>query len=267
MKAVVFYVTKIFRLTGSTINAIEYFLAGVEHNPELKLYLVNGKTRFKKAILKLMSERYVLDGLNISNIECIRASKLLTKRIDTALVVDYMTISKTKGLMNCEKIIVISEKHTSNPRYFYDKNRYNVEYYGEMPFHYKDHDYRMKCVFDRYKPLRNVRVGTYVNSPRNMHLDQVDLSGFPQPAFFKSKNTPKENLFENFTHYVYLHANAWFDPHPRLFLECAFYDKTMDYINDFGIEDGSYYRWNDLQKNGLKDRTLTKDDDIICQMM
>jgi len=41
MNAILFYVTPTFRLTGSTINAIEYFLAAYEHNPDIKLLLLN----------------------------------------------------------------------------------------------------------------------------------------------------------------------------------------------------------------------------------
>jgi hypothetical protein len=267
MNAVVFFVTKTFRLTGSTINAIEYFLAAAEHNPEMKLFMINGNMHFKRTILKLMNERYILDGVNLSNIKFLSIGKFIRNKIQTALVVDYMTIGRTKGLMNCDNIIVISEKHTDNPRFFYDKNRYNVVYYGEMPFHYKDHDYRMKCAFNRYKPLRYAKEGTYINSPMNTDLEGINTLGYVKPVFFKSKTDPKENLFEQFTHYVYLHANKWFDPHPRLFLECAFYDKHITYINDFDVKDGSYYRHKDLQENGLKDRILTKDDEIICQLI
>lgn len=77
----------------------------------------------------------------------------------------------------------------------------------------------------------------------------------------------KENLFENFTHYVYCHANKWFDPHPRLFLECTFYDKKIIYNNLFDIKDGSWYRYNDIIKNGIEGRTLTRDDEIIGQLI
>ena len=267
MNAVIFYVTDTFRLTGSTINAIEYFLAGVEHNPELKLFLLNGNKKFLKNIMKLMHERYILVGLNLSNIECIPSSKLVRKKFDVALVVDYMTISRTKGIINAKKLLVISEKHTESERFFYNKDKYNVEYYGEMPFHYRDHEYRMKCVFDRYRPLANVKEGTYLNSPRNPNPEEIDSSRFPQPVFFKSKTTPKENLFEQFTHYVYYHVGGWFDPHPRLFLECSFYNKTIEYINETDIKDGSWYRMEDLVHKGLWNRTLSKDDEIIGQLL
>lgn len=272
MNAVIFYVTPTFRLTGSTINALEYFIEAHNHNKQIHLVLVNGTPRFKKNLKKLAKERY--DGMGFfngifGNIISIRKSNMVAYKFETALVLDYMTIRETKGILNADKIIVISEKHTADPTYFYDKNLYNVEYYGEMPFHYKDHDYRMKCLFDMYKPLNKVREGTYINSPKNdmLNLQLLNPYDLPVPYLFKSKTDPEENLFEQFTHYVYYHADKWFDPHPRLFLECKFYEKEMAYVNPMDRQDGSWYRWKDIQKNGLKDRTLSKDDDIIRQLI
>ena len=139
-----------------------------------------------------------------------------------------------------------------------------------MPFHYKDHEYRMKCLFGRYKTIPlNPESGTYVNSPRNEDFLEVQyaLPHLPRPFIFKSKTKPEENLFEKFTHYLYYHADKWFDPHPRLFLECAWYNKDITYRNPYNVKDGSWYRYKDLLKNGLNDRILTKDDEIIRQLI
>ena len=97
MNAVLFYVTPSFRLTGSTINALEYFLAGFEYNPELKLILIDGTIRFKSHLMNLASERYVWDGLKRfeNNIVCLKKFDLPSKKFDTVLVLDYMTITKT----------------------------------------------------------------------------------------------------------------------------------------------------------------------------
>ena len=268
-----FYVTPTFRLTGSTINAIEYFLATVEHNKDFKLILLNGNIPFKIKILKLMNERYMGFDFNYlfkHNIECVRKSSLPSKKFDTILVLDYMTIAKTRGLINGNKLLVISEKYTDE--YFYKKDLYNVEYYGEMPFHYRDHKYRMKCLFDNYKPLKKTKNGTYVNSPKNEGIfydivNSDDLINLPTPFIVKSKTEPEENLFEQFTHYLYYHANKWFDPHPRLFLECAFYGKKITYHNPLEIKDGSWYRYHDIMENGIKNRTLSKEDEIVCQLI
>ena len=272
MNAILFYVTNTFRLTGSTINAIEYFLAAYEHNKDLKLILINGNSSFQNKIFGLMKKRYILDGLNgfRNNIECIRKASLPVHKFDTVLVLDYVTIFKTKGLINAKKILVISEKYTDNSDYFYRKSLYNVEYYGEMPFHYKDHEYRMKCLFDRYKSIGTAKKGTYINSPRNTKLNVEYFASkyeFPSPYIIKSKTKPEKNLFEKFTHYFYYHADKWFDPHPRLFLECVFYDKDIIYVNPNNIKDGSWYRYQDILKNKLHGRTLDYKDEIIDRLI
>ena len=273
MNAILFYVTPSFRLTGSVLNAMEYFIEANSHNKDVKLVLVNGTPNFKKNITQIAKERYDLGlfrgigiGMDIINV---RKANLVVHKFDTVLVLDFMTINQTKGLINAEKILVISEKHTADPEYFYSKDLYNVEYYGEMPWHYRDHEYRMKMLFDRYKPLKNVEEATYINSPHNdmLNIELLKKYDLPTPYLFKSKTNHRENLFEKFTHYVYYHADKWFDPHPRLMLECAFYEKKLHYINPIDRQDGSWYRWRDLQENGLKDRTLSKDDEIIGQLI
>lgn len=270
MNAILFYVVPTFRLTGSTINAIEYFLAAYEYNKEVKLILINGNRSFIDKINRIINERYLLDDIEnyMNNIICLRKSELPKQEFDTVLVLDYMTLGETRGVINPKKILVISEKYTDT--IFYDKSLYNVEYFGEMPFHYKDYEYRMKCLFIRYKPLKDVKKGTYVNSPRNNNFDflyTLDLPYLPEPFIIKSKTEPERNLFEQFTNYLYFHANKWFDPHPRLFLECRFYGKCITYINPMNLKDGSWYRWEDLNMNGLYNRTLDNTDEIIRRLI
>jgi hypothetical protein len=264
MNALIFYEYNML-ITGSTINMFEYFLAAYEHNKDMKLILINVTKLTLKKFINIIKDRYILDGIEDfeDNIIVVNKSKLIRMKFNTILVLDYNTINHTLGLLRADKIIVISEKYTN--KYFYRKDIYNVTYYGEMPFHYRDIEYRMKCLFDRFKPLGKVKVGTYINSPRND--EPVDLLNTPLPVIRKSKTKHQENLFEQFTTYVYYHANKWFDPHPRLFLECKFYDKEIIYLNPFDVRDGSYYRYKDIQKNGLKDRTLNKDDEIIGQLI
>jgi hypothetical protein len=276
MKAILFYVVPNFRLTGSTINAIEYYLAGLEHNPELKLLFINGNYSFKRKIQKVIYDKYVFYKGEwekaVTNMLLMPKFNLPSVEFDTVLIVDYVTIFQVKGVLRAEKILVISEKYTDNPNYFLSKSLYNVEYYGEMPFHYKDHEYRMKCLFDRYRKLGEVQKGTYVNSPRNddlnliLHLNELDMPHLPLPFIVKSKTNPEENLFEKFTNYLYYHANKWFDPHPRLFLECRFYQKPITYLNPHKIKDGSWYRYQDILRNNLHNRTLNERDEIISQL-
>jgi len=268
MNAILFYEFNQL-ITGSTINMFEYFLAAYEHNRDIKLVIVNISKPTLKKFIKIIEDRYILDGIEDyqKNIICIKRSKLVTIEFDKVLVLDYNTINKTKGILRAKSIIVISEKYTD--KYYYDSSKYNVLMYGEMPFHYKDISYRMKCLFDRFKPLKNVKEGTYINSPRN----DEDLSflsenlNIPHPVIYKNKVSHTENLFEQFTTYLYYHANKWFDPHPRLFLECKFYDKQIIYLNPHKVLDGSWFRYLDICERGLENRTLNKYDEIVEQLI
>lgn len=268
MNALIFYEFNQL-ITGSTINMFEYFLCGYQYNKDLKLVLINARKSTIKKFIHIIENRYILDGIEDfeKNIISASKSKLIRMKFDTVLVLDYNTINHTRGILKADKIIVISEKYTD--RYFFSKTKYNVTYYGEMPFHYKDIDYRMKCLFYRYKPLQTAKVGTYINSPRNdENIEMIALSlGAPQPYITKSKTKHRENLFEQFTTYIYYHAEKWFDPHPRLFLECKYYGKEIIYCNPSEVKDGSWYRYYDVLLHGLTDRTLNSSDEIIGQLI
>ncbi len=265
--AVVFYVFNT-ELTGSIINAFEYFFSIFEHNSHVKLVLIDAEEHHVDYFKQVMNDRYNLSDLNYEdNIIRMPLRMLLWNKFGKALVLDYSTINKTRGLLVAQDLIVISEKRTDNPEYFYNKHFYNVTYYGEMPFHYKDVEYRMKLLFSRYKPINLPNEAIYVNSPHNKRTDFVWRLPLPdKPIIFKMRQH-KNSLFEQFDTYVYYHANKWFDPHPRLFIECCFYEKDIMYFNKYDIKDGSYYRYIDVMARGLEDRTLSKDDEIVRQFI
>jgi hypothetical protein len=257
------------RLTGSTINLFEYFLTIYQYNKDVELLIVDGDDDGIKDFIDLVYDRYNIDDLRgfESNIRTVTRYKLIREKFDNVLVLDFGTINRVKGFISPENLIVISEKKTEDPEFFFRKDLYNVTYYGEMPFHYKDKDYRMKYMFDRYKKLNKVESAIYVNSPHNDDHSFIEELSLPdKPIIFKARKHQK-NLFEQFDIYVYYHANKWFDPHPRLFVECTFYEKEIMYFNPQNIIDGSYYRYNDILKNGIKDRNLTKDDEIVRQFI
>jgi hypothetical protein len=265
--AVVFYVFNT-KLTGSTINAFEYFFAILEHNPNIKLILLDATKSHVDSFLSVIRDRYNLGGLSFDeNIIRLPLRMLLRRKFGKALVIDYSTINKTRGLLVAKDLIVICEKKTDDPEYMYNKNLYNVTYYGEMPFQCKDKDYRMKLLLKRFKPINKSKEAIYINSPHNKDRSFIpDLNLPDKPILFKSRKH-KTNLFEQFDTYVYYHANKWFDPHPRLFIECAWYKKDILYFNPFNIKDGSYYRYNDVLKYGVHNRTLTNEDEVVRQFI
>lgn len=77
---------------------------------------------------------------------------------------------------------------------------------------------------------------------------------------YKKKIIPLINCIDNFHQifntYIYYHLDYW-DPFPRLFQECKFYDKKIIYINHQNIQDGSYYRMQNHKDNHALDTTDT----------
>jgi len=289
MKAVILH-AKIPKINGAVIDAFEYYIAILEHNPQVRLLLLDAKRGIMQSFIDTFENRYVLDDLDWKkNIWVMPRSSLLKQNFEKVLVLDYSTIYHTRGLLKGEitvinelhleddefpieaddkpKLIVLSDKHTDKPEFMYSKKLYDVTYYGEMPFVYKDKEYNMKILFDRFKPLRKVTPGIYINSPMNKDYSFVEQLDLPDKPIIYKSDEHMENLFEHFDTYVYWHAAKWFDPHPRLFLECMFYDKDIMYFNEPGWKDGSYYRIEDMKVNGLGGRFLRKDDEIVQQFI
>jgi hypothetical protein len=291
MRALVMHLTT-GGIGGAIVDAFEYFIAIFEHNPQFRLILVDANRKILQSFIKTVENRYILDDLNWKkNLWVMPRSSLIRQNFEKVLVLDYNTIYHTRGLIKGEitvinelhleddefpietddkpKLIVLSDKHTDKPEFMYSKKLYDVTYYGEMPFVYKDKEYRMKLLFDRFKPLRKVLPGLYINAPQCKDYSFIDEMKqlFPGKKIIHKSVTHLENLFEHFDTYVYYHVGQWYDPHPRLFLECEFYGKEIHYFNDTGWKDGSYYRYHDLMENGLKDRFLNGNDEVVQQFI
>ena len=251
------------KLNGAVIDAFEYYIKILENNPHFRLIIIDGLDF--EPLYEVFENRYFLDDINYrDNIMFVTRNDLIYMNFDKVLVLDYSTIKETRGLLHAKEIIVISDLYTDNPLFMYDKKLNKVTYYGEMPFVYKDVQYRMKCLFCRFKRLHRLKEGYYINSPRNEDFSFVNKLEINHtlPIYYK-QDDHVNNFFELFHCYIYYHANTYFDPHPRLFLECMFYKKSILYYNERAIKDGSYYRYRDLYENGLDDRRLNKNDEIV----
>ncbi len=94
--------------------------------------------------------------------------------------------------------------------------------------------------------------------------EQISLINKNDKYIFITEH-PK-NFHQLFNTYIYYHT-GYFDPHPRLFHECVFYNKKIIYINKENIKDGGYYRYYDAINNKLKNHSLDINDEIIQKMI
>jgi len=247
----------------------EYFLCAYEHNPNIKLIFIDCCQEYYNHFIRAVDDRYNLIGIEgyKENILGITRANICRMKFGRAMIVNDGTIPQIKGILSAKDLIVLSEVFKNQKELILNKDLYNVTYFGEMPFNYYDKQYRMKMLLSRLKPLSKVESAIFVNSPHNHDFSFLDDLILPDKPIIIKDRVHKDNLFELFDTYLYFHANTWFDPHPRLFVECAHYGKEIIYYNKHGIKDGSYYRYNDVLKNGTKDRDLSKDDEIIKRLI
>jgi hypothetical protein len=253
-------------LTGAVINALEYFLAIYEHNKDFKFIVLNKNTEDNRQFyIDLCYDRYYVDDLRgfEDNFICIKSTSLIHERFDKVLVHDSLSVKTVRGMLNSKEAVVLADYYLDNPEYFLKKSMYNVTYYGEMPFQYKDIQYNLKMLFNRFKLLPHEDEAIYIHSPRNKDTSFVEKLDLPPKPIIHRGNTHLDGLFTKFDEFVYYHADTWFDMTPRLMHECTFYGKPVTYINEWNLKDGSYFRYKDLLENGLKNRTLTKDDEVV----
>jgi len=276
MKAIIFN-NYLNHINGAIIDCIEYYLCILEQTKDIKLLILNYNPIFKKILIDLINDRYELKDLDFEkNIIGITKSELIRMKFNRLLITDYGTIVKTRGLILTKdfnsKILILSDLHTDKPEFTIDKSLYPkgcITYYGEMPFVYKDIQYNHKFLFSKFKKLTRIDNAVFVHSPKNndyKFMESYKILFKNKKIIYKTDNH-KKHLFELFDTFLYHHADKWFDPRPRLMHECSFYKKNIHYVNKPNCIDGSYYRFMDLKVNGLKDRYLTKDDEIVKQFI
>ena len=234
MRAVLFnnYVNGI---NGSVLDVLDYYITMYKFNKSIKMIFINFTKEFQKIIFNLIDDRYELNGLDIKkNIIGIKRRDLVFHEFDRLLIFDYGTIRAVKGLVRLKnensRLVIISELYTDEDQYTINKSLYPegcVQYYGEMPFVYKDNDYIIKHLLKNLKTIKQVNSGIFVNSPRNNDYSFLKEIELPDKPLIYKTDSHKDNLFELFDTYLYYHANTYFDPRPRLFAECYYYGKDI----------------------------------------
>lgn len=262
-------------ITGSLLDSFEYYIETLTHTKNIFLYFLksyNNSIGLKlKDLFSLVNERYILDDLNWQdNIKIVSRSEIIRNKFNNVLMVDYQTPKFIRGLLKANKIILLSELDKKDSKLNY-KLYDNIIKFGEMPFCNFDKKYTGKFLFNRYKDITKSKTQIFINAPKHESLADKSflnniLDSFNKAYFLKGK-THKTNLFSEFDEYAYIHCGTWYDPRPRLFHECYYYGKKLNFINPNEYVDGALYRWTDLQTNGLKNRFLDENDEIVQELL
>jgi hypothetical protein len=141
-------------------------------------------------------------------------------------------------------------------------------------------NYKKRILFDRLKQLNNAQDQLLVYATKNCRdLDDYESLreyGKPVMVITNKENQPKpidgftfvippvDNLFEQFTTYVYTPVKRKWDCSPRFIAECKYYGKQVVFHNiDYWEQDrGLYWRNWDIE-NDFDSLYLRTSDDIV----
>lgn len=257
------------RIHGGYMYMFEYFYTIWRLNNDFKLCLVNGSNELKNNLCDVWEDRYnIPDKSYRDNIKLSFKPILQRRSFDKVLVVDSGTTYLMKQYVKSKEYIYISEQPNPEKYLIMRRPQYNATYYGEMPFHHKDHQYTIKIPWDIYKDIGKSNDAVFVSSwAKQRDMEEIATNLYPDKPLIYKNFKHRENFFELFDEMLYIQSGNWFDTMPRLFMECEHYGKTINYHNPKEVKDGGWYRYHDLLENGLNNRHLDENDEIVSQFI
>lgn len=236
-------------LNGALVDCIEYYLFSKSINKDIKLIFIEHPEYFnvRTVVENIINDRYDITFEWKGGIEYWTSHiKLIETQYDNILIFDYTTLEHVP-IMRGSKIHILYDHEPSKKRLYNILSVHDhIKIYNEMPFGMGVY-YYMKFSFSLYKPLTNQTLTNFIDKKSGRIIKQHT-----------------KGLFD-FGEYEYIHDGT-FDRRPRMMIESAFYNKPITYTNEHNIKDGSYYRYYDLKRNGIQDRYLTPNDEIIKQL-
>ncbi len=234
-------------LNGALVDVLEYYLYAKHIKKDICLIFLENPDFFdvRSTIRDIIQDRYTINFDWEQDVHYWKSkSQLPSTKFKNILIFDYTTLEHVP-IMCGEKIHIFYDHEPDKIKLYKILNAHNhIEIYNEMPFGIGK-PYRMKFAFDLYKKIEGYVAGhSFVDKKEDRILKDH-----------------KKGLFD-FDVYEYIHDGT-FDRRPRMMIESYYYGKNVKYTNETGIKDGSYYRFQDLRKNGLSNRNLTPKDEIM----
>jgi len=265
---IIYYRSKSVRINGSLVDNFEYFYTLWESDKSIQFLFVNATKSIMYNIKLFLSNRYNIDLDCFKNIKSISIFEFISTKFTIVYTSDLLTMQFfNETLVQSKNKYFITE--LNNPEYIVK----NGIYYSEMKDNRikDDIEYRTKMRFDLLKKPKIQNKVLYVNAPMSKDPFTEIINNIKHKynliETLKKTNTNFENIFEKFSHYLYIKTLEYNDPRPRMFHECYYLNIPYEYYNTNNIKDGSWYRYWELQKNGLEGRFLTKDDEIIQRIL
>lgn len=246
------------RMNGTLFYCAEYYAWLRSHTTlDVQFYIVGTTSNDLEFIERTLMMKYH-KHLHVTPIK--KLTDLHTLKLDRTLILDIRTFHYTKEFLTNDIHVFANEPHES----FRYKNDRTVTYYGSYDYQNYDVFNYLKLNFEIFPPITEQQNAVLVTSP-NHGLIQRRLKEyqerFGKPIFVKTGSSGYGNIFEMIDHVHYVHTSL--DTNNRTIPEAFFYDTPVTIDEEGGPKDSVFLRYWDIQENGLKNYTLTSEDEMV----
>lgn len=243
------------KINGTLFYCFEYFKF-LRKFVDAKFYIVGISARDLENVLTIFEEKY---NTTFDNIIPIKITDLYKLGLDQTIILDIMSFYDCKEFLTGNIHCYSNESHDV----FRYKNHRTVTYYGSYDYQNYDVFSYLKLNFEIFKPFESVP-GVFVSAPDQKHIGlnlEIYKQKFKKPIILKKNYEGNGNIFEMIDAVHYVHTSQ--DRDNRIIPEAFYYGKIVTIEDLYPIIDSAQLRFQDCAENGLKNYTLTEQDEIV----
>lgn len=243
------------KINGTLFYCFEYFKF-LRKFVDAKFYIIGINAKDLELVLSIFREKYNTD---FDNIIPIKITDLYKIKLDKAIILDIMSFYDCKEFLTGDVYCYSNESH----KMFRYKNHRKVTYYGSYSYQNYDVFSYLKLNFEIFKSFGSMP-GVFVSSPDHIYIkDNLEKykQQFQRPIILKKHHGGNGNIFEMIDAVHYIHTSQ--DRDNRIIPEAFFYGKKVTIEDRYPVLDSVQLRYKDCSENGLRNYTLTEQDEII----
>ena len=244
------------RINGTLFYSFEYFIFLKRYLTDLKFFIITNS--LIDDIKNILTERYTFDVSILQDVLTISKLKYYENNVENLMMLDVDTYDNIKDFLGKTKNVFVyshrSHKHLNE--------KTNVCFYGWYDYQNFNKKTRLKFLTDSYKThnagdkvfLTHLN-GNVENIIQELKLDRSNL-------LFKKPNEHNEGMFSKIGKIIYYHTGCQ-DTNNRTVVESFIYNIPIQIEFRGYTNDSVYERFNELQRNGLRDFELDETDIMI----
>ena len=254
--SVYYHFLKDKKINGTLFYCFEYFVFLNKFN-DTYYYIHKIDTKDLEFVKEVFKTKYDFDHKLLDKIIPVNAiSEIYKSQGNKNLCLDVLSFNSIHPFI--QNNFYVFENGNSGGKYFKPQKSKikNIKYYGSYNYQQYEKYCTLKLNFDIFKKFEEP-------------IEDNCFTSMGMVKNTKDKNTKKSNvfinIFEKYKRFKYIHNIL--DANNRIIPECFFYKRELEFVDECKIIDSAVLRYEDCRKGNLKNYWLSKDDEIIQDIL